>query len=131
MNARITLISGAVCAGLAVGLGAFGAHALKPVLLQSGRAETYELAVRYQFYHSIALCITGLLLLHYRHKLLRGAAWCFLTGIMLFSGSLYLLSLSGITILGAVTPFGGVLLLTGWISLVISFLKTKSLRAEA
>jgi len=99
---------------LAVLLGAFGAHALK------GRLDAYalgvfETAVQYHFYHSLALLAVGVLALQHPHAaLLRSSGWLFLLGIVIFSGSLYLLGISGARWLGAVTPIGGLAFIAGW-----------------
>ena len=98
---------------LAVGLGAFGAHALKTRLTQDMLA-IFETGVRYQVYHALALLLLAAV---------RGpskAGWCFTAGIVLFSGSLYLLALTGVRKWGAVTPIGGVLFLIGWLILMFS-----------
>lgn len=112
-------------AGLGVVVGAFGAHALKEILLENHRADTFELAVRYQFYHAFALLINGLLMDRYFARLSRYASLCFTGGIILFSGSLYILCLTGITVFGAVTPFGGVLFILGWLFVLISIKKNR------
>jgi len=101
-------------AGLGVGIGAFGAHGLKPLLTANGRLETFELAVRYQFYHAFALLITGIVMQFFPNRAFRWASILFLAGILIFSGSLYTLSLTGITVLGAITPLGGVAYIGGW-----------------
>jgi uncharacterized membrane protein YgdD (TMEM256/DUF423 family) len=122
MNDRSSIIAGIVFAGLGVIIGAFGAHALKELLIKTGRAETFELAVRYQFYHALALIITGIMGRVFAQSV-TWAAFSFIAGILLFSGSLYVLSLTGITMLGAVTPFGGVFFIIGWISLLLGMIK--------
>jgi uncharacterized membrane protein YgdD (TMEM256/DUF423 family) len=109
-------ISGMLC----VVLGAFGAHGLKPLLSQDLLA-VYETAVRYQFYHTLALIFVSLLYQNNQSKWLIRSGWFFISGILIFSGSLYALSLSGIgnseplRWLGAITPFGGVCFILGWI----------------
>lgn len=108
---------------LAVGVGAFGAHALKSVLTETGRAETYELAVRYQFYHTLALLGAGILM--EKFPALKTSALLFTSGIVVFSGSLYTLALTNETMWGAVTPIGGLLLLAGWSSLAWVFYKAR------
>ena len=118
MNKRI-IISAAVFGALAVVLGAFGAHALKDMLIESGRLDTYELAVRYQFYHTLSLLAVGILMKENTSKFLSYSAWGFLIGCILFCGSLFLLCFTGITILGAVTPFGGVAFIAGWVFLFL------------
>ncbi len=97
------------------------AHGLRKSLEAAGRFDTFETAVRYQFFHTLALLGIGLLLLA-RPELrsLGTVAWLWLGGILVFSGSLYVLCLTGITKLGAVTPIGGVLFIAGWIMLALA-----------
>lgn len=109
--------------GLAVAIGAFGAHALKPFLLASERVDTFELAVRYQFYHALALLATGLAMDQTESKLLKYGALFFLLGILFFSGSLYALCFTGLKAMGAVTPFGGLFFIAGWIFLFLGVYK--------
>jgi len=123
MTQRTILLTGAVLGGLSVIIGAFGAHALKETLMQTGRADTFELAVRYQFYHALAILIAGSLAERFNGKRIGQAALLFLLGIIFFSGSLYILSLTGITILGAVTPIGGLFFIAGWLLLFIGIYK--------
>lgn len=113
MNGHRMLVAGALFAGLAVAAGAFGAHMLKPIL-DTGMLGVFETAVRYQMYHALALCLVGWI--GDRHPTLRLAVvgWLFTIGIVLFSGSLYLLSLSGIRWVGALTPLGGAAFMVGW-----------------
>ena len=110
---------------LAVALGAFGAHALKARLLASGRLDTYNLAVEYQFYHALALLAVGLAAQNTPSTLLRSAAWCFLGGILIFSGSLYILSIFDVPMAGAITPIGGTAFIAGWLLLALAFAKKK------
>lgn len=100
---------------MGVGLGAFGAHGLAEILESTGRTDTFETAVKYQFYHGLAILGCGILA-HQYPKLAdwKWASWFFLLGIIVFSGSLYVLSLTGVTWLGAITPLGGVAFLVGW-----------------
>lgn len=121
---KLILIIGAISAGLTVAIGAFGAHALKAMLEASQRSETFNTGVSYQFYHSLALLAIGLLMLKTPHKFLQYAAWSHIAGILLFSGSLYILCLSGNTKWGAVTPIGGLLFIAGWIFLAVALAKT-------
>lgn len=122
---RSFLITAAALAGLAVALGAFGAHGLRQVVLPETVA-TFETGVRYQFYHSIALLAVGILYERFPVRAMRFAGWCFVAGIVLFSGSLYLLTLLkatssvGLTGAGVITPFGGLFFIAGWISLVVA-----------
>jgi len=104
---------------LAVALGAFGAHALRDLLQASGRTDTFELAVRYQFYHALALMVNGLFQRQFfgQGRLSRSAVF-FVAGVLLFSGSLYVLSLTGFRPMAWLTPVGGVALLTGWVLFV-------------
>ncbi len=117
-SSRLTLHPGkvgAVLALLAVALGAFGAHALKEVITPE-RLQTFETGVRYQMYHALALLVMSVLpLKNYR------AAWLLLIGTLIFSGSLYLLVLTNISVFGAITPLGGVVQLSGWALLIFSF----------
>jgi len=123
MNQRTTLLFGASFGCAAVLIGAFGAHALKETLSATGRVDTFELAVKYQFYHALALLLTGLLMGQFNPKFLRHSATSFSLGILFFSGSLYILSLTGQKILGAVTPIGGLLFILGWVFLIIGVTK--------
>lgn len=114
--ARRTLITGASLAGIAVAAGAWGSHGLRTVLTADMLA-VFETAVRYQMYHAFALLITGILALSAAGngaRRLHYASLAFLAGIILFSGSLYLLALTDTRWLGAVTPAGGVCFLAGW-----------------
>ncbi len=104
-------LAGGLIGFVGVAAGAFGAHALKSVVT-AARLETFEVAVRYQMYHALAVVLAGWL----------GApraAWCFVAGTAVFSGSLYLLVLTEQRWLGAVTPIGGLLLLGGWLLLAL------------
>jgi uncharacterized membrane protein YgdD (TMEM256/DUF423 family) len=113
------LLVGALAGFLAVALGAFGAHALRARLSPEMLA-VFETGVRYQMYHALAIMVVGLIAARLDGWLIRTAGWSFATGIVLFSGSLYVLALSGITIFGAVTPFGGLAFLLGWGLLVVA-----------
>ncbi|CAA9275764.1 MAG: FIG00018398: hypothetical regulator [uncultured Adhaeribacter sp.] len=123
MNSKQNLITAALLGALTVMIGAFGAHALRSVLETTGRTETFETAVKYQMYHTLALLLAGIWQLYFTHKLLRTASLLFLGGIFIFSGSLYVLCLTGITWLGAVTPIGGVLFIIGWFCLALAAYK--------
>jgi uncharacterized membrane protein YgdD (TMEM256/DUF423 family) len=114
INLRQTLLIASFSGFLAVALGAFGAHALKQVLLENNRTDTFELAVRYHFYHTLALLAIALLMDRFGSKWLSISAICILIGMLLFSGSLYLLALANNTSFAIITPIGGVFLLTGW-----------------
>ncbi len=118
---RLFFIIGSFAAGLAVATGAFGAHGLKKIVAPE-MLDTWEKAVRYQMYHALGILLIALVFLHWpdQAKTLAWAAWLFLTGIFLFSGSLYLLVLSGVKWLGAITPLGGVAFVGGWMLLVLA-----------
>lgn len=123
MNQRSTIICAAILGGLAVAIGAFGAHALKNILTENNRLDTFETAVRYHFYHVLALLATGILMQQSDNKNLGFAALFFVLGIIIFSGSLYTLCLTGVRWLGAVTPLGGVLFIAGWVMLALGVAK--------
>ena len=122
------LIIGTILAGLAVVLGAFGAHGLKK-LVGPETVSTYQTGVQYQMYHALALLFLGVLYERSQNSLLNFAGIFFIGGVVLFSGSLYLLaSLKamdkiGTTGIGLITPIGGLLFIIGWILLLISLLK--------
>ena len=119
------IIAGAVNAAIAVALGAFGAHALKEKLSEHYLA-IWETAVQYQMFHALALIAVGILMsptLFGSVTQLSWAGYLILAGIIIFSGSLYVLSLSGIGILGAITPIGGVAFIAGWIMLIVAAIK--------
>jgi uncharacterized membrane protein YgdD (TMEM256/DUF423 family) len=99
---------------LAVGLGAFGAHGLKDVLTRNGTVSIWEKAVFYHFIHAVMLFV-----LAQRSSLQLGPWVAFLIGIVIFSGSLYVLALTNIRVLGAITPIGGISFIVGWLWLVI------------
>ncbi len=118
---------GTLSAAIAVGLGAFGAHALKSALSPEQLA-TYETGVRYQMYHALALMATGLGGRFWAPEAPRDfvlAGWCFAAGTILFSGSLYALTLSGKLWLAYMTPLGGILLFAGWIFLFTAAVKER------
>ena len=112
--ARFTLVLGAISSLSSVAFGAFGAHALRD-RLDAYAQGVYATAVQYQFYHSLALVALGLLLMQFPHSsLLKSSAVLFLLGILMFSGSLYVLSFTGLRGLGAITPLGGVAFIAAW-----------------
>lgn len=119
MTGKQIIQSAAIFGAIAVGIGAFGAHGLKAVLVETGRIETFETAVKYHFYHSLGLFLIGILaLVKPDWKGLSFSAICMIIGILIFSGSLYVLSLTGITWLGAITPLGGVAFILGWLGIL-------------
>lgn len=123
---QVFLTLGSLLAAIAVAAGAFASHALKEQL--SDRSlEIFETATKYQMYHALAIILVALLLssMPAGNTWMVTAGWAFAAGILLFSGSLYALSVTGIKILGAITPFGGVAFLIGWGCLALStWLKT-------
>ena len=124
-----------VLAAVTVALGAFGAHKLADVAPEKA-VKTFETAVRYQFYHVIALALTGILYNSYRNKWVRTSGMFFLLGIFLFCGSLYLLTLSmaiesaDFKWVGPITPVGGVFFILGWIYLAVGIRNNKKQNAN-
>ena len=119
---RTFLLLGALSAGLAVALGAFGAHGLRARLSPADLA-TFETGARYQMYHALALLAVAWVAAQVPGALPRAAGWLFVAGTVVFSGSLYVLVLTGQRWLGAVTPIGGVAFLAGWICLALAALR--------
>ena len=113
MNSVLFRLAAALCF-LAVGLGAFGAHALKETLLANDKTEVWKTAVLYHFVHALALLILAAV-----PNASRVTPWLFVSGIVIFSGSLYALALTNVRWLGAITPLGGLCFLAGWLFLVI------------
>jgi uncharacterized membrane protein YgdD (TMEM256/DUF423 family) len=119
------LLTGVILAALAVMFGAFGAHGLERIV-PAETISTFETGVRYHFYHTFALLLTGVIYDPVRSKWTRFAGYSFITGIVLFSGSLYTLTLLkatetvGMNKLGIITPFGGLFFIAGWIALAIA-----------
>ncbi len=112
---------------LGVAIGAFGAHGLRSHFEDAagdvdvvGMLSTFETGVRYQMYHAPVLVLIGLLLARRPSRMLQVAGGCVLAGVVIFSGLLYILVLSGVKVLGAIVPIGGVLLITGWTLLAIA-----------
>jgi uncharacterized membrane protein YgdD (TMEM256/DUF423 family) len=127
---RQALISGTLFAGIAVVLGAFGAHALKQVLTPE-LLQTFETGVRYQFYHSFALLAVAMAHAHLPIKQIRLASLFFIIGTLLFSGSIYALVMLksnghvGLAGLGILTPIGGLFFILGWLIFVIGIIRNK------
>ena len=132
MARRILLIA-ALMGALGVVLGAFGAHGLESAVKnwaltadeQAHRLATWDVAVRYQMYHVLALLATGILAIHKPSKGLFVASVAFVVGTLIFSGCLYALVLSGVKILGAVVPLGGLSMIVGWVALAVSIWRMK------
>ena len=120
--------TGALLGAIAVALGAFGAHGLKEVV-SNETVQTFQTGVQYQMYHALALLLTGLLYEKCHPKFARVAGILFITGIILFSGSLYLLTAgraaetASLDKTGIITPFGGVAFIAGWLFLFLSVMK--------
>ena len=120
---QLFLALAAISGFFAVAFGAFGAHALKQ-RLSADMLAVYETAVQYHFYHTLALAAVALLAIYgVQGSLLNASGWLFMIGLILFSGSLYALALSGVKILGAITPLGGLCFLAGWLCLAVVAIK--------
>jgi uncharacterized membrane protein YgdD (TMEM256/DUF423 family) len=113
---RVIATAGALSAFTAVAAGAFGAHALR-MRLSAEMLAIFEVAARYQMYHALALIACAWVAARWPGTLVMASAWLFIIGSVLFCGSLYILSLTGLRCLGAVTPLGGIALLAGWLAL--------------
>ena len=123
-TAKLFLAIGCIAALLAVALGAFGAHGLKARIAPE-LMSVYKTGVEYHFYHALGLILVGLAAFHLPQSVyLAGAGWAMLAGIVLFSGSLYLLALTGISWLGAITPLGGAAFIAAWVLFALAILKT-------
>lgn len=122
MKNRNVLLAGAVFMALGVLLGAFGAHALKKSLSPE-MLDVYKTGVEYQFYHALGLLLVGLIRFRIESKWLNWSGIFLIFGILIFSGSLYALSISGIKIVGAITPIGGLAFVAGWICLAVGILR--------
>lgn len=121
--AKLFLVLGCINAMLAVMLGAFAAHGLKKVLPVDLLA-TFATGVQYHFYHAVGLIAVGFIAIHLPASMqVRLTGWFMLAGILLFSGSLYLLALTGVRWLGAITPFGGVCFIIAWALLAVAVYK--------
>jgi uncharacterized membrane protein YgdD (TMEM256/DUF423 family) len=120
---RLFFVTGAVSACIAVAAGAFGAHALKS-RLSADMLAVFEVGARYQMYHALALLACAWAVTKWPGTLVSAAGWLFILGTLLFSGSLYVLSLTGLRWLGAITPLGGIALLAGWICLAAAAIKS-------
>ncbi|GAA0789571.1 DUF423 domain-containing protein [Marinobacterium sediminicola] len=130
MSARFTLVTAALLGAIAVALGAFAAHGLKTVLSER-LLEVFQTGVEYQFWHVGALLVTGLLQRKGNSRGLQISAVAFLTGVVCFSGSLYVLALSGIHWLGVITPLGGIAFIIGWLSLAVSIYQQEKQYADS
>lgn len=121
--ANLIFALGAISGAVSVAFGAFGAHALRS-RLPADRLNSLEIAVRYQMFHAIALVAVGLAVPRYASSdLVLASGWLFIVGTILFSGSLYILALTGKRWLGAITPLGGLALISGWLCLALGALR--------
>ncbi|MBL7747615.1 MAG: DUF423 domain-containing protein [Chitinophagaceae bacterium] len=126
-----SLIAAAIFGGLAVALGAFGAHGLEKITSDEKILHGYQTGVQYQMYHALALIAVGILYGQMQGRFLKWAADCFIAGIFLFSGSLYLLTFfkiqgtKAVKFAGPITPLGGIFFIAGWLLLLLAVLKKK------
>jgi uncharacterized membrane protein YgdD (TMEM256/DUF423 family) len=128
------LTAGVIFGGLAVALGAFGAHGLEKLTSDEKILHGYQTGVQYQVYHALALLVTGILFEKFPNRWMKWAGICFMTGILLFSGSLYLLTFlkiqgnTGIHIIGPVTPLGGIFFIAGWACMLVALITKRPLQ---
>ncbi len=120
---KLMIAAGAASAFVSVAAGAFGAHALK-ARLEPDLLAVFETGARYQMYHALALVLIGLVGLQVRSGLLTASGYAMIAGTVLFSGSLYVLALSGVRWLGAITPLGGLAFLAGWTLLLVAVVRS-------
>ena len=120
--AKLFLTLGSISGALAVMIGAFGAHGLKEKL-SADMLAIYKTGVEYHLYHTLALLAVRRLAMHFQSRWLTASGWSMVAGIVIFSGSLYALSISGVKILGAITPIGGLFFIAGWILLAVAVIK--------
>ncbi len=131
MNGKEIIMLAALSGALAVGIGAFGAHGLEEVLAETGRKDNYETAVKYHFYHTLALLLIGVVtMIRPSWRSIQFSVWSLVFGIILFSGSLYALALTGITWFGAITPLGGLGFIMGWLGLFYSALRNDQINVD-
>ena len=119
---KLTLIIAALFGLLAVALGAFGAHGLKS-LVTIERIATWQTAVEYQFFHALAILVFGLYQDQRNSPWIKWSIRCLILGVLIFSGSLYILVLADMTWLGMITPIGGVFMILGWLLFIIYLIK--------
>ncbi len=123
---RFFLIVGALFGALGVVAGAFGTHGLKDRISPDLLA-VFETGARYQMVHALALLVVGLLIVRFPHPCVTASGWLFIVGVVIFSGSLYVLAVTGVRWLGAITPLGGVALISGWLFLAWGAFKSPAL----
>jgi uncharacterized membrane protein YgdD (TMEM256/DUF423 family) len=130
MHKNYSIIA-AIFGGLAVALGAFGAHGLERITSDAKILHGFQTGVQYQMYHALALLAIAIMYEKFQHKWIKWAGNCFITGVILFSGSLYLLGFlkiqesSAVKFVGPVTPLGGIFFIAGWLFLLIAVIKKK------
>lgn len=124
MSRTLLMIAG-ILGAIGVGLGAFGAHGLAATFAANGRAATFDTAVQYHLVHVLALLLTALLLKQNAQRWLTWAGYLFIAGIILFSGSLYILAVFDLRVMGAVAPLGGTAFIAGWLCIVASAWKAE------
>ena len=120
---KLILIIASVSAFIAVALGAIGAHAFKDILVSTGKSAQFQTASEYQWYHTIGLFVLMGLYTHYGNSMFLNSAYVMLAGMLLFSGSLYAYSLSGIKVFAHITPIGGLAFLAAWAICVWGLIK--------
>ena len=124
MSKQIIII-GSCAALFAVLIGAFGAHTLNDLIASNDRLDAFSTASKYHFYHSFALLFLGLIAIHVEKNYLLLAKWGFTIGIIIFSGSLYILAITNISWLGAITPIGGVCFIFAWVGVAMGVFRGK------
>jgi len=112
---KLAVLSGCISMALAVAIGAFGAHGLKEKLASLNTSETFETAVKYHFYHALGLFVVAWASSQWTQINFQPITWMLIAGIGIFSGTLYVLSITGIKWLGAITPIGGTLFIIAWV----------------
>jgi uncharacterized membrane protein YgdD (TMEM256/DUF423 family) len=123
---KTILLFATISGALAVGIGAFGAHKFQKILEANNRIDTFDTGVKYHFYHTLALLFLGLYMNFTKdNSYLNISAFGFMLGLIIFSGSLYTLSLTNITKLGAITPIGGLGFIIGWVALAMNIGKNQ------
>ena len=120
---RVFLIISAISGVVVVALGAFGAHALKSMLEANQRVDTFNTGIKYHMFHTIGLIAVAILLDRFPGRIMEVAGWSMIAGMLLFSGSLYVLSIANAPKLGMVAPFGGLAMILGWILLLLAVLR--------
>jgi len=120
---RLFVMLGALSGAVGVGAGAFGAHALR-ARLEPRMLEVFETGARYQMYHAIGLLAVAWVASRWPGSLSTASGWLFVAGTVLFSGSLYAMALTGVRVLGAITPIGGVCFIAGWVCLALAAAKS-------